>query len=74
LSPVQTTTTFNYSNVQPGTSASFLDREICLPVDQPISLGHEQLILDQQMTSLTTEADIANLTSGIYQSKFKFSL
>ncbi|RNA09887.1 DEAD-box ATP-dependent RNA helicase 42-like [Brachionus plicatilis] len=64
LNPVQSSITI----VRPGTSASFLNSEICLPVDQPMSLSHEQPIIDQHMTSLTHEADIANLTSELDQS------
>ncbi|RMZ96574.1 hypothetical protein BpHYR1_051359, partial [Brachionus plicatilis] len=38
--------TIDYSNDRPGTSASFLNSEICLPVDQPMSFDHEQSIVD----------------------------
>ncbi|RMZ96286.1 hypothetical protein BpHYR1_049677, partial [Brachionus plicatilis] len=64
LNPVQSSITI----VRTGTSASFLNSEICLTLDQPMSLSHEQPIIDQHMTSLTHEADIANLTSELDQS------
>ncbi|RNA09892.1 Protein F59H6.5 [Brachionus plicatilis] len=64
LNPVRSSITI----VRPGTSASFLNTEICLPVDQPMSLSHEQPIIDQHMTSLTHEAEVANLTTELDQS------
>ncbi|RNA35858.1 putative serine threonine- kinase yakA isoform X5 [Brachionus plicatilis] len=65
--PVQSSITISYANVRPGTSASFLNSEICLPVDQPMSFSHERNLTDQLLQLHNDTMQDLNITRAMQE-------